>query len=157
MDDTRHRTSTGRNARQVQFATILEKKIDGLAIGAPSRRAIGSGVGCDPGELAFFSRLGRLGRAVDIHDPYVGVVVDVGFFGAVAHKRDPLAVGRPGRLRVVVVAEGKLRLLSGVDVQNVEMRTATIQVADVVLLELKAVDDPWRSPWRSMKTIGFHS
>ncbi len=101
-------------------------------------RCVGAGVAGDLGErLLCCSRVGR-------DHPDVGVVVAVGVGGTVAREGDAATVGRPGGLAVVVVPRGDLGHGPGRDVEHVEVGAVPVEVADVVELELAAVDHPRR-------------
>jgi len=90
--------------------------------------------------------LGKLGALVGVvggDDPDVGVVgaVRVGL-GAITGEGDEMAVGGPGRVGIVVIAAGDLGQVFGGEIEDVDMGAATVKVADFVVLELQAVDDP---------------
>src|SRR6266436_2672903 len=116
---------------------------DPFAIGRPGGRAVGTGIGGDLREVRTF--VGGIGS----DDPDVRVVSGVGIgSGAVAGKGEGFAVGRPGGLGIVEVAGRDLRGFFRGDVEDIEMGTAAVQIADSVALELKTVDDERRRSFR---------
>jgi hypothetical protein len=76
-------------------------------------------------------------------DPNIPIVggVRIGL-GTITGKRKGLAVRRPGRLGVVIVAGSHLGERPGGDFENVKVGAATIEVADGVFLENQAINDP---------------
>ena len=110
---------------------------DPLAVQRPGRVIFLAGVGGHlEGMLALVFVIGG-------HNPNVPVIAGVGVrFAAVAGERQQLAVRRPSRIGVVVVAGGHLCEGFGGDIENVQMRAPTIQIADRVGLEQQPVNYP---------------
>ncbi len=104
-----------------------------------------------PGGRRIWARVGRdlnqstaLVGIIRRHHPDVGVVVAVRLGGAVAGECDFLAVGRPHRIGIVVVSRCDLRSRFRLHIEHIKMSSPAIEIADIVGLELEAVDHPRR-------------
>src|SRR6266850_1520876 len=80
----------------------------------------------------------------------MGGVVN-GFGVGLTGESNPFAVGGPGGIFVVEVAGSDLGEFFRGDIDEVEVRAAAVEIADGVLLELKAVDD---EGWRGFRFWG---
>src|SRR6516225_5290397 len=110
---------------------------DPLSVGRPGRLGL---LAWKAGHLQWTrSLVGVIGG----DPPNVGIVGAVGIRGgAIALKGQRLSVRRPGRCRVIEVAGGYLALRFCRDREDIEVGTAAFNVADVVGLELEAVEHP---------------
>ena len=160
-----HRAPVSRELRVEHVAVEFPGENRGLAAGGGSYREvvggvdIGGGVGGAPvGDQGAVGRKGRrfvrsrigghldegltLVGVVRVHDPDVGVVVAVGIARPVAGEGDRIAVRRPHGLGVVIVPRRDLGQAFRLQIENKEVGPAAVEIADVVLLELAAGDDP---------------
>ncbi len=104
------------------------------AIVTPRRTGIGAGIA---GKLP---RRAGLRIALCRNDPDVGIVVTVGLFAPVAAECNCAAIGAPGRLHIIEVAECQLQWFRFAPADQVQMIAAPIQVRYAVTFELQPVD-----------------
>ena len=109
---------------------------DEFAIGMPLGGIVGSR-GSRQLNQAF-----TLVLVIRTHEPYVGVIITVGFFCAVADEGDGFSVVRPRGTGVVIIAGGNLGEFFRFDVIYINVIASTVEIAGVISLELEAVDHP---------------
>ena len=109
---------------------------DPLSVGTPDRPA---GIRADERR-----QLPDIRARPCLGDVDVGVVDAIGIGRAVAHKRDPLAVGRPRRRDFVVRSGRDLLGLAGRHVEDVEVIALGAEIPLAVGLEMVPVDDDGR-------------
>src|SRR6266478_344414 len=138
-DGARDFTASDRNATETFCAVVVGNKVDGAAVGGETRSAHAA-VECESQDF----RLTTGGRG----DREMVGRVDHGLDVGLADEGEAFAVGRPGGLGIVEVAGRDLCGFFRGDVEDIEMGTAAVQIADSVALELKTVDDERRRSFR---------
>ena len=119
-----------------EFRLGLRHIGDALPVGAPSRRAVRTFV------YRQLAGLPAVCFLVCRDDPDIGVVIAVGVFRPVADESDFRAVGPPLRSRILIVSRGQLERFAVALVDDVKVRSRSVEIADAVFLELPTVDNP---------------
>jgi len=109
---------------------------DGFAIGMPRRGSVGARASCQLNQVL------TLIGIIRIHEPYVGIIIHIGFFGAVADEGDGLSVARPRWVGVVIIAGGDLGEFLRFDIIYKDVIASMVEIAGVIFLELEAIDHP---------------
>ncbi len=137
--------TTRRRDSDVPGGIVEEFQVSRSGVGEPLPVGRPGRVILLPREIGDLRGVSALVGIVGGHHPDVGIVCSVRIWlRAVAGEGKRLTVGRPRRLRIIVVTRGYLPLRLSRRIEYIEMGAVAINVAYVVVLKLQPVDHPGR-------------